>query len=202
MQTYASRVADRERGFSEIHPAEWKFLTENTSHIFACSLRSSVSRYGGLTDRQMVALRNCMDAAESSAAKQTERLAAAPAINISKIEAVFSIALKKGIRRPRLRLGPDLTFSPASATGINPGAIYVKSSSVYLGKIIGGKFLRSRDCPDELVNEILDATANPEETAIAYGKRFGRCSICCRVLSNKESIDRGIGPICAASFGW
>jgi hypothetical protein len=37
---------------------------------------------------------------------------------------------------------------------------------------------------------------------VAYGKRTGACSCCGRELTNGESIDRGIGPICAEKYGW
>lgn len=35
------------------------------------------------------------------------------------------------------------------------------------------------------------------EMAEQYGKTTGQCAICGRVLTNEESIERGIGPICA-----
>jgi hypothetical protein len=44
--------------------------------------------------------------------------------------------------------------------------------------------------------------ADPEQAAVAYGKRFGQCSVCARELTNEDSINRGIGPICAERFGW
>lgn len=38
--------------------------------------------------------------------------------------------------------------------------------------------------------------------AIAYGKKFGRCAVCNRELTDEESIERGIGPVCADRMGW
>lgn len=35
------------------------------------------------------------------------------------------------------------------------------------------------------------------EQAQAFGARFGVCAICGRLLTDPESIDRGIGPVCA-----
>jgi hypothetical protein len=43
--------------------------------------------------------------------------------------------------------------------------------------------------------------ADPLAASIAYGRRTGQCSICGRLLENAESIERGIGPICAGNFG-
>jgi hypothetical protein len=37
---------------------------------------------------------------------------------------------------------------------------------------------------------------------VAYGKKFGRCAVCMRELSDPESIERGIGPVCAERMGW
>lgn len=38
------------------------------------------------------------------------------------------------------------------------------------------------------------------EYAAAYGRRTGRCMVCGRTLTKKESVDAGIGPICAGGF--
>lgn len=38
------------------------------------------------------------------------------------------------------------------------------------------------------------------EYAAAYGRRTGRCMVCGRTLTKKDSIDAGIGPICAGGF--
>lgn len=40
------------------------------------------------------------------------------------------------------------------------------------------------------------------EQATAYGIRTHRCLICGRTLTVKESIARGIGPVCAGRMGW
>lgn len=38
------------------------------------------------------------------------------------------------------------------------------------------------------------------EQAAAYGKATGRCCVCCAELTNPESIELGIGPICRTKF--
>jgi hypothetical protein len=38
------------------------------------------------------------------------------------------------------------------------------------------------------------------EQAAEYGKLYGRCMICGRTLTDPESIERGIGPICAGKL--
>lgn len=45
-------------------------------------------------------------------------------------------------------------------------------------------------------------TAHTEECAARYGHLTNHCGMCNRVLSDPESIARGIGPICAGKAGW
>lgn len=40
------------------------------------------------------------------------------------------------------------------------------------------------------------------DVAVSYGKKFGACMICGRTLTKQESIDAGIGPICAGKVGY
>ena len=47
-----------------------------------------------------------------------------------------------------------------------------------------------------------ELAANPQEGVLAYAKAWKACGICSRTLLNDVSIARGIGPICAAKYGW
>lgn len=51
-----------------------------------------------------------------------------------------------------------------------------------------------------ILNKIVEAGVR--ESAIRYGMELGRCSICNRTLTNPESIEAGIGPVCAGRRGW
>jgi hypothetical protein len=42
----------------------------------------------------------------------------------------------------------------------------------------------------------------PESASKRYGKELGRCGVCNRTLTNNDSIERGIGPVCAAKYSW
>ena len=184
------------------HPAEVIWLGLNSPKFeFAHSLCVALSKFGSLTEKQLAAVQKCMARDSERNVERTARVEAAPQIDITKIEVSFAKAMEKGIKRPKLRLA-DFKFSPAPATGNNAGAIYVKSGDTYLGKIAGGKLFKSRECDDQTASSILVAAADPEAAAVAYGRRFGQCAICARELTNGESIDRGIGPICAEKFGW
>lgn len=41
---------------------------------------------------------------------------------------------------------------------------------------------------------------NPAKAARDYGQQTGRCGVCNRLLTDPESISRGMGSICAARF--
>lgn len=46
------------------------------------------------------------------------------------------------------------------------------------------------------------AEIGAEECSARYGHLIGECGICGRTLTNDESRERGIGPVCAAKAGW
>lgn len=41
-----------------------------------------------------------------------------------------------------------------------------------------------------------------KERASAFGHLYGRCMVCSRKLTDEESIEAGIGPVCASRQGW
>jgi hypothetical protein len=49
--------------------------------------------------------------------------------------------------------------------------------------------------------QLLAIAADPLAAAVAHGKATGVCSCCSRELTNKVSIELGIGPICRAKWG-
>ncbi len=68
--------------------------------------------------------------------------------------------------------------------------------------LVGGKLFTSRDASPDNVSQMTEVLADPRSAAIAYGKTFGKCSVCNRDLSDPESVSLGIGPVCAKRFGW
>lgn len=49
---------------------------------------------------------------------------------------------------------------------------------------------------------IASIAIDPVKASTLYGHEIGRCGICNRTLTNKESRERGIGPVCADKMGW
>jgi hypothetical protein len=205
-------AAERAQEWAVAHAAEAAWLSAKAgSFDFATSLQASLLKYGSLTDNQVAAVRRCIVKdeardAERAAAKvvQAERAANAPTVTgIKPIEDAFASAVAKGIKRPKVRLG-DFKFSLAPATGRNAGAIYVtdRTGDTYLGKIVDARFFGVRDCTPSMEAQIVEVCSDPAAAAVAYGRRTGSCCICARELTNHDSIERGIGPICAERFGW
>jgi hypothetical protein len=81
--------------------------------------------------------------------------------------------------------------------------IKVEGVEKVVGKIEQGKLtLWQRPMVDlgDLTRRLLEIERDPEAAAVLYGKASGNCSICGRDLTDPESIERGIGPICAGKY--
>ena len=188
----------RIKQFIEANPAEYEWLVaKSPSFSFASSVLSALHRYGSLTPNQLSAIQRCV---AKDSAPRPEPVPSAQ-VDVSPIEVAFDKAKDSGLSYPKLRLGA-FVFSPAPVTGKNAGSIYVKSEGVYLGKVTGGKLFTSRDASSESASQISEVLADPRSSAIAYGKTFGRCSVCNRDLSDPESVALGMGAVCAKRFGW
>jgi len=178
----------------------------NTDFDFAVSLRNQVMTKGFLSERQLAAAQNCVAKRQASVAARAEREANAPTVDVTLIEHAFGKGQQNGLTKPTMRLFASdeqaYRLSLAPAHGRNAGAIYVKrlGDDEYMGKIFQGRFTRVGACSDAAEAAIVDACANPERSAIAYGRAFGSCSCCGRQLTNELSIELGIGPICRAKF--
>jgi hypothetical protein len=178
---------------------------------FAVSMREAVRKYGKLTPGQLAASIRCVEKFEAAKAARAVAQAAVvahvatlPVLDISHITSAFERARDAGIKRPKLRLFSGIgsyEFSRAPDTGRNPGAVYVNDDrGAYLGMVTQGKFRKSRDCDAGNEQEVMKVCTDPAQAAIAYGKKFGCCSVCNRELSDPVSVERGIGPICADRF--
>ena len=76
------------------------------------------------------------------------------------------------------------------------------ASDLYLGMVKDGKFIATRSCSKETEAAILECCAKPDEAAGAYGRLTGRCAVCSRPLTEKDSVARAVGPICLEKMGW
>ncbi|QGK89750.1 hypothetical protein [Pseudomonas phage vB_Pa-PAC8] len=190
--------------FEQDHPDIIEWWSDN-HFSFACSLRDSLYQWGRLSDNQIAAAKRAIESLAKHREEQKAKVEALPTLDTSGIEEAFDKAKNSGIKSPKLRLageGEDpllVVIKEASVNSRNYGSLYV-IGDVYLGKITGGKFIKSRDCTDTENEEILKMFERPMESAVAYGRKTGQCSCCGRELTNHASIEMGIGPICAGKF--
>ena len=169
-----------------------KDLTEISSwNSFASSLVEQYSKRGTLSDKQTGAAIAMLMKVKANKAQKAE----APSVDLSNVIAMFNKA-HEAIKTPKFRY-EDLVISRAPDHGVNKGALYVKVNGEYAGKVKDGKWFGSQDILPKL-QQIAD---NPLESAVAYGRKTGNCAVCNRDLTRHDSIERGIGPICAERFG-
>ncbi len=123
----------------------------------------------------------------------------------NRLFSVFQAAKSRGLKRLTLRL---------SGVNVKPNrdntALWVTSQTEteegsygpqpkYLGKVTPNR-LDSR-LSDDVKAVLLEAASDPLTAAVRYGKETGSCSCCGRDLTNPQSIELGIGPICREKFG-
>lgn len=206
-QRKASKAATSWEEFSAGHPSEAVWITSNPKFAFAVSMREAVEKYGDLTANQLAAVQRCVAKEINRTLAKEARAAAAPTVEVNKIEAAFAVARaaaakdREGLRWLQLRLD-TFVFSDAPANGSYAAAIFIKEGVTKLGRVTGGKLHCAPDTNDATRDRILAAIADPAAAAKAYGQRTGECSVCGRVLTNADSRKLGIGPICAERFGF
>jgi hypothetical protein len=204
----AEAKATTAQEWKDANPAEALWMeTSATKFAFAGAMLDALNKFGSLTEKQFetvqrLTLQSAQFMAER-AAEKTARIASAPVVTVEAIEVAFNNAKQAGVKRPKLRLD-TFVFSPAAETSANVGAIYIKNKEdgLYLGKVMGGRLFASRDCTTEASERIVAVASDPAQAAIAYGKKFGACSVCGRALTDADSIARGIGPVCAENYGF
>jgi polyhydroxyalkanoate synthesis regulator phasin len=191
--------------FGKREPAALAWLNSNNSD-FAASLLDQVKKKGDLSPKQLQAVYQSI-AREADWAKQREQKATQTQIDMTDLLNRFALALKAGIKRPKVNTG-DLLFSLAPAHGHNAGCVYVKGEKdaygdrPYLGKITPeGKFFAGRGVEDEVKQRIAEVGADVVGSAKAHGAQHGNCCFCSRDLTTNESVSNGYGPICADRYG-
>jgi len=188
-------VTDPDRVVLSLEQATWlRSKAHPGGSDFLRSLDAQWVAKGFLSPKQVACITRGMDEAEVKAN------APAPLqVPVARIEEIFSYAKSRGIKQPQMRLGV-YKLRTASAFSANAGAIYVTLQDTYLGKIKDGRWIPT--IPGFIHSQPLaDLLKDPTLAAIAYGERTGNCAICGRLLTAEESIQRTIGPICAANYG-
>lgn len=191
--------------FEATHPGLMKFLGEAGSWSeFAGSLFHQIADRGSLSERQLSAALSMRAkvVAKQEAAEAAKRNPVSFAADLSPIKAMFDNAVCSGYKKPAYR-AEGIVIKRAPDSGRNAGALYVtnEETSEYLGKVIDLKFFPVRG-GEKAAETLQEIAKDPLAAAIRYGRRTGQCACCGRELTNGESIERGIGPICADKWGF
>tara|TARA_R110000744_G_scaffold305007_1_gene413354 strand:- start:6428 stop:8392 length:1965 start_codon:yes stop_codon:yes gene_type:complete len=105
------------------------------------------------------------------------------------------------VNRPRLAVG-SLKITTAPEQGSNAGCLYVKRDGEYQGKVTRDSVFHPVGMADPQTGaDLLAIDEDPIGAAREHGRETGVCSHCGRELTDPESIERGIGPICLAGWG-
>lgn len=179
----------------------WIAKYAGTGEGFGYAMHRALEQWGSLTDNQLAAVLKCIESGKVRAIEAEQRAEAAPVIENTALMDAFAKARAAGLKFPRITLGA-VVISPAGESSKNAGALYVKEEGQYLGKVMGGKFLRVRECGDEQAQRVADLLADPKAAAKAYGIKTGRCCLCNRELTDPVSIANGIGPVCETNYGF
>jgi hypothetical protein len=197
MEQTASRTSRAAKWVAENADAFGWIVDNEESNSFAASLARSLDKWGSLTPKQLSAVKAAITRAKAMKDKRDN----APTVSLAAVEEAFKRATDAGIAHPKLRLG-DFTLSPAPMNGKNPNAIYVKGGGEYLGKVLNSRLFTVSSVSPQVEQAIVQVASDPLNAAIAFGKKWGKCAVCARTLTDEESIAKGIGPVCAKNFGW
>ena len=86
-------------------------------------------------------------------------------------------------------------------TGNWKGWVFVKDAAEYGQGQRYGSQKPGSTYRGQIEDELKAIVADPRAAAARYGQLTGTCGMCGRHLEDQESIDRGIGPVCAKKFG-
>ena len=215
------------KAFVAAHPAEIEWLMKagqrnierGGTFTFPQDVLNKLWQYGSLTDGQLAAVQKLMardvERAAQQAAERTQRDAAAPAADVSKLEAAFTTARERAERTGQMGVfvkplkltadGVSVAISPGKPGSKWDGFLFVrdaKDDERKLGMFKGGRFIADRNSTPAEQAAILTCATDPHAAVVAYAKAWSRCGVCGHTLLNDVSIEAGMGPVCRAKFGW
>ena len=183
--------------FEKENPGLIDALAEITSwNSFAASLVEQYKKRKTLSEKQTFAAVAMLAKIKQ---KQADRKSNMISLDVSNIMIVLDKS-DESVKTPKIRVG-DFVFSKPHPNSVNAGALYIKHHGEYIGKVTGGYYLPVGNVAEDTVTEIKEICKDSLESAVAYGRRTGNCAVCNRDLTRHDSIDRGIGPICAERLG-
>lgn len=104
----------------------------------------------------------------------------------------------------------DVAAGRYAVTGDEGQTVFLKVDRPTEGPYAGQTFVRLQTGDDyrnvgrparvALLGKIV--AAGPKDAMLRYGRELGHCGHCGRTLTNEESREAGIGPVCRGKMGW
>lgn len=190
--------------------ADWFTLNYVGGFEFMLEMQTARGR-GGLSVGQVKGVLNCIraDAIREQAAK--ERAVDLPREQVSAEgvqvpDGTYSVKFADGSHRTlKVKTNkPDARFAPGETVvsyldGPDNWSNYTGFGFLTAGRLNVWKRFQADSTLVEAVKVLI---ADPKAAAGAYGIESGRCGLCGRQLTVPESIEAGIGPVCAKGAGW
>ena len=159
-----------------------------------------VGKYGDLHKGTMDMLQRAVDRAAERRAQKAQKVAEqqeqVKAVDVANIVDCFRRAQEAGLKRFTLRFDGVHFQSDRDSWS----KIWVSASgygSARYGVIENGVYRPGRDANAEVIAKIALISADPMAAAKAYVQITSECSVCGKFLKNQDSVDAGMGPICA-----
>lgn len=209
MMNHARRVERpaplRQVAFADQYPEEYAWIQSSTFD-FAGKMREVLTKYPGLTARQLDAVRRCMGYEAESATRAREFRQ----IGLSCPDGRVSAPSEGGLDLSNVPSGryavPDgdtrLKVIIDHGEGKWEGFTFVRDGAEYGAGRRYGMQRPGQSYRGAIQAQLTVIAADPRAAAVAYGRLVGCCALCGRLLEDSESVARGIGPICAAKHGW
>lgn len=186
-----ARDADKQAGFAEWckqfdqDVLGWLQAEVEAGNEFAGSLLDAGNKFGSLTERQLACVLRNIDENKSSDDPASQ-------LDISSLTGYYAVPggdtrLKICVRRP----GKNSRWH---------GWTFVDDGAAYGSRQTYGKQAPDGTYKGRIVEQLQAILENPLEAQQAYGKLTGTCGYCGRILEDPESIERGIGPVCASKY--
>jgi hypothetical protein len=176
-----------------------KSRNENWNRI-CTEIMGKVRKYGDLHAGTMAMLDRAVEREAQFAAKRVQEAAQrqeqVASVDVANIVDCFQRAQEAGLKRFTLRFA-DAHFQVDKN---DPALIWVSRAgygSEKYGRITGGAFRPGRDANAEVIARIAEISKDPMKAALAYAQVTSSCSVCGKHLENQDSVDAGIGPVCA-----
>lgn len=199
-QRRKARKAEREAAkltkWIEQHADVVAYLRERTQRWdFAASLLTSLEKYDSLTEKQMAAVERAM---ARDAARDAQRKAEAEKqgsdLDLSTLPSGM-YAVPGGDTRLKLRIS-----RPRKGSNWE-GYIFIDDGAAYGQRRNYGRQAPGARYSGKVIDQLRAIMADPKAAMAAYGHLTGQCGVCGRKLEDEQSIERGMGPICAGKFG-